>query len=97
MFNGLYYSRQKDAVSSSEGTEKGLREFDKRKGWRGVIAHKDIDPEKELLEKDKKEVTIEYSAGSQDVVAGLVLKVSPDRAVVKANGIIGTPFVKLRF
>ncbi|MFN3739809.1 MAG: penicillin-binding protein 1A [Thermodesulfovibrionales bacterium] len=81
-------------LAAQKALRQGLREIDKRKGWRGVIAHKDIDPEKELLEKEKKEVTIEYSSSSQDVVTGLVLKVSPDKAIIKAKGLIGTLLLK---
>ncbi|MCX7793793.1 MAG: PBP1A family penicillin-binding protein [Thermodesulfovibrionales bacterium] len=71
----------------------GLREIDKRKGWRGIVAHKDIDVDKELANKDR-EITIEYSPSSEDVVTGLVLKVSSDKAIIKAKGLIGTLSLK---
>lgn len=81
-------------LAAHKALRTGLREIDKRKGWRGVIAHKDIDPEKELASKDKKEITIEYAPSSEDVVTGLVLKVTPDKAIIKAKGLIGTLSLK---
>lgn len=81
-------------LAAHKALRNGLREIDKRKGWRGVIAHKDIDADKELANKDKKEVTIEYAPSSEDVVTGLVLKVTPEKAIVKAKGLIGTLSLK---
>jgi len=74
--------------------KQGLRELDKRRGWRGPVAHKEIDPEKEMGQKDKRDITIEYAPSSEDVVTGVVLKVTPEKALVKAKGMIGTLSIK---
>jgi penicillin-binding protein 1A len=81
-------------VAAQKALRQGLRELDKRRGWRGPIAHKDIDPEKEMSHKDNKDITIEYAPSSEDIVSGIVLKVTPEKALVKAKGIIGTLSIK---
>ncbi len=80
--------------AAHKALRQGLRELDKRRGWRGPIAHKDIDPEKEISGKDKKDWVIEYSPSSEDVVPGVVLQVYPDKAILKAKGLIGTLSLK---
>lgn len=82
-------------IQAQQALRQGLRDLDKRKGWRGVIAHKDIDPEKELSSDYNKEgINIDYAPLSGDIVPGVVLKVSPEKAIVKAKGIIGTLSLK---
>lgn len=64
----------------------GLRELDKRRGWRGPIEHKNnIDVKKEMETKD---VFSSVITDSDTITAGLVLKVSEKEAVVKTRGII---------
>jgi penicillin-binding protein 1A len=65
----------------------GLRDLDKRQGFRGPLGHRDVDVEKELNEKIPFKKII---MGPGDILTATVLKVSPSRATVKANGVIGT-------
>ena len=67
--------------------QEGLRDLDKRRGWRGPLDHrKDIDVEKEMKTKELK-TSVVINPG--DISSGLVLKVSPREAFIKARGIIG--------
>lgn len=74
-------------LSAARALQEGLRELDKRRGWRGPIEHKkDIDIEKEIKSKDLTNVVV-TNAG--DNFSGLVLKVSDKWALIKARGITG--------
>lgn len=65
----------------------GLREVEKRRGWRGPVEHKeDIDVEKEMKSKELS-TTVAVSPG--DVYSGLVLKVTPQEAIIKTRGVLG--------
>lgn len=67
--------------------QEGLRDLDKRRGWRGPLdRRKDIDVEKEMKTKELK-TSVVINPG--EVSSGLVLKVSPREAFVKARGIVG--------
>ncbi|GAB4541766.1 MAG: PBP1A family penicillin-binding protein [Thermodesulfovibrionia bacterium] len=70
-----------------ESLREGLRELDKRQGFRGPIGHRDVDVKKEA----------ESPAGfkravmkSGDIITATVLNVSPSSATVKTRGVIGT-------
>ncbi len=70
-----------------DAIQSGLREVDKRNGWRGPIEHKpDIDIEKELKSK---ELSAAVVINPGDIYSGLVLKVTGNDAVVKTRGIVG--------
>ncbi len=74
-------------LSAARALQEGLRELDKRRGWRGPIEHKKgIDIEKEIKSKDLTNVVV-TNAG--DNFSGLVLKVSDKWALIKARGITG--------
>jgi penicillin-binding protein 1A len=66
--------------------QEGLRELDKRRGWRGRIDHRDVNVEKEMKKKDAVTSVI---ANTGDIVPGVVLKVSAKEAILKARGVIG--------
>lgn len=68
----------------------GLRDVDKRQGFRGPIGHKDIDIEKELKEK---EPLPKVMMTQGDLLTGTVLKVSSEEATIKARGIVGKIFL----
>ena len=79
-------------LSAVNAMQNGLREIDKRRGWRGVLEHKkDIDLEKELKTRDIP-AGVTFSLG--DLSAGLVLKVTSGEAIVKTRGVIGRLSVK---
>lgn len=62
----------------------GLREIDKRKGWRGPIGHKEIKPDDKVGEKKAS-----ISAIVGDISTGTVITVNENEAVIKTRGIIG--------
>ena len=67
--------------------QSGIRDVDKRRGWRGPLEHRsDIDIEKELKSKELS-TTVTISPG--DIYPGLVLKVNPKEALIKTRGVIG--------
>ncbi|RJQ41484.1 MAG: PBP1A family penicillin-binding protein [Nitrospiraceae bacterium] len=74
-------------AAAQKALQEGLRELDKRRGWRGPVEHKkDIDVKKEMESKDVHSTAI---GGGDDITSGLVLKVSETEAVIKTRGIIG--------
>ncbi len=73
-------------AAAQKALQEGLRELDKRRGWRGPVEHKDIDVKKEMESKD---VHSAATGGGDDTASGLVLKVSKAEAVIKTRGIIG--------
>ncbi|NWF75771.1 MAG: PBP1A family penicillin-binding protein [Nitrospirae bacterium] len=74
-------------IIAAKAIQQGLRELDKRRGWRGPIEHKsDIDIEKELKMKDIVNTVV---TNSGDISSGLVLKVSNKEAIIKTRGILG--------
>lgn len=78
---------RKAQLSAARALQEGLRELDKRRGWRGPLEHKeDTDIEKEL--KNKESITpVVTNIG--DISSGLVLKVTDREAVIKTRGIRG--------
>ncbi|HCC69408.1 MAG TPA: penicillin-binding protein [Nitrospiraceae bacterium] len=64
----------------------GLRQIDKRQGFRGPVGHRDIDPKKELKEKEPFPRVI---INPGELLTGTVLKVSPSEAIIKARGVTG--------
>jgi penicillin-binding protein 1A len=73
-------------AAAARALQDGLRELDKRRGWRGSIERREVDAEKELKKKERAGSVI---ANAGDIVPGVVLKVSPKEAILKARGIIG--------
>jgi penicillin-binding protein 1A len=79
-------------VSAVNAMQNGLREVDKRRGWRGVIENKkDIDIEKELKTRD---LPAGVTNNPGDLYTGLVLNVAAGEAIVKTRGMIGKLSVK---
>jgi len=71
-------------VAAQKALREGLRDVDKRKGWRGAIAHKQIkDGEQDAEQKAS------FSASAGDISTGTVLSVTANEAIVKTRGIIG--------
>ncbi|MBI5640152.1 MAG: PBP1A family penicillin-binding protein [Nitrospirae bacterium] len=74
-------------VAAVNAVQAGLKEVDKRRGWRGPIEHKqDTDFTKEL---NGRELSTTVSINPGDVYTGLVLKVSGQEAVIKTRGVTG--------
>jgi penicillin-binding protein 1A len=74
-------------VAAVNAVQSGLKEVDKRRGWRGAIEHRnDVDFDKELKAK---ELATTVTVNPGDVYSGLVLRVSDKEALVKTRGVIG--------
>ncbi len=73
-------------IAAQKALQEGLRELDKRRGWKGPIEHKDIDVKKEMESKDVYNSAI---TGGDEIASGLVLKVSEKNAFIKTRGIVG--------
>jgi penicillin-binding protein 1A len=81
---------RKMQMAAVKTLQEGLRNLDKRQGFRGPLGHKDIDVEKELDEKEPFEKIIMKPG---DLFTATVLKVSASKATVKTRGIIGRLFL----
>jgi len=69
-----------------ESLREGLRQLDKRQGFRGPIGHRDIDIKKEGESPGEfKRVLIKPG----DITTATVLNVTPSYATVKARGVVG--------
>jgi len=68
---------------AEKSVTKGLRELDKRQGWRGVLRHEDPPT---VLPDDPSAVVPEFG----EIVEGLVVDVSDENVTVLAHGVIGT-------
>jgi penicillin-binding protein 1A len=80
----VYTTLNKNAqFYAQKALQEGLREVDKRRGWRGTIGYK-----KDISEYTKASKT-SFSASIGDISTGVVLSVSPKEAVIKARGITG--------
>jgi penicillin-binding protein 1A len=73
-------------AAAQKALQEGLRDLDKRRGWRGPVDHKEIDVKKEIESKNAYNSTI---TGGDEIASGLVLKVSEKNALIKTRGIIG--------
>lgn len=78
---------RKAQLQAVRALKEGLRQLDKRRGWRGPIGHKEgVDIEKEMKSRELINIA---NVKSGDISCGLVLKVSDTEATVKTRGIIG--------
>jgi penicillin-binding protein 1A len=79
-------------VAAVSAVQNGLREVDKRRGWRGPIEHrKDIDIQKEL---STKEIPSTVVGNPGDIYSGLVLKVGDKDSIIKTRGLLGKLSIK---
>lgn len=70
--------------------QQGLRDIDKRQGFRGPVAHKVINTEDMLKEREPLPKVI---MAPDDILPAIVLKVSAEEARVKARGTVGKIFL----
>ncbi|MEW6571418.1 MAG: PBP1A family penicillin-binding protein [Nitrospirota bacterium] len=78
---------RKAQLYAAKALQQGLRELDKRRGWRGPVDHrKDIDVDKEMKGE---ELISPVVTNPGDISSGLVLKVTDKEALIKTRGIIG--------
>jgi penicillin-binding protein 1A len=79
-------------VAAVNAIQSGLKEVDKRRGWRGAIEHRnDVDFDRELKAK---ELSATVTVNPGDVYSGLVLHVSDKEALIKTRGVVGKLSVK---
>jgi len=89
LYTTLNRSMQLTAVNA---VQNGLRDVDKRRGWRGALEiKKGIDIEKELKARDISAAVVNNPG---DMYTGLVLKVTANEATVKTRGMIGKLSIK---
>jgi penicillin-binding protein 1A len=89
VYTTLNRSMQVSAVSA---VQNGLRDVDKRRGWRGPLEHKkDIDVQRAL---STKEIPTTVVVNPGDIYSGLVLKVGDRVAIIKTRGLLGRLSVK---
>jgi penicillin-binding protein 1A len=77
---------RKAQAAAAKALQDGLRELDKRRGWRGPIDHREVNAEKELKKREPSNTMI---ANAGDIVSGIVLKVGAKTALIKARGVVG--------
>ncbi|MCX8027277.1 MAG: PBP1A family penicillin-binding protein [Thermodesulfovibrionales bacterium] len=80
---------KKAQILAQRALQEGLREIDKRRGWRGAIGKKDISKEK-TTENNRTVI----NANINDITTGIVLEVTPKEAVIKARGIVGKMYLQ---
>jgi len=80
----VYTTISKNAqMQAQHALQDGLREIDKRRGWRGPVGHKD------LIKEDLLEPRTSFTASVGDISTGIVVSVDSREAVVKARGLTG--------
>jgi len=70
-------------VAAQKALQEGLRQVDKRRGWRGAVG------KKENLKPDTDEPKLSFAAQVGDISKGTVLKVDAKAAIVKSRGLPG--------
>ena len=78
---------RKAQFSAARAVQEGLKELDKRRGWRGPLDRKpDFDADRELKTR---EMTSAVATSPGELATGLVIKVDSKEATIKTRGIIG--------
>lgn len=78
---------RKAQAAAAKAIQEGLRDLDKRRGWRGPLDHKkDIEAKREMKTKELSPIAV---TNPGDLSTGLVLKVTDKEAIIKVRGVIG--------
>lgn len=87
VYNGgmkVYTTLNKNSqLCAQRALQDGLREVDKRRGWRGPVSHRD------LVKEDTSEHKTSFAASVGDISTGIVVSVDSREAVIKARGLTG--------
>lgn len=75
---------KKAQVAAKKALQEGLREVDKRKGWRGPIGYKEIKTEEQKSKKGSS-----FSASIGDISSGTVISITANEATIKTRGVTG--------
>jgi len=81
----VYTSLNKRAqIYAQRALQEGLREVDKRRGWRGPVGHKD-----DVKTEEGNGQKASFSAAVGDISTGVVISVSAKDAIIRARGLHG--------
>lgn len=81
----VYTTMDKKAQADAQkALQDGLREVDKRRGWRGPTGHRE-----EVKADDVNDRKVSFSASAGDISSGVVQSVGAKEAIVKARGLSG--------
>ncbi len=69
-------------IAAQKALQEGLRDVDKRTGWRGPIG-------KVSIKEEEKEEKVSFTPSHGDISRGVVLSVSNTHAIIKARGVKG--------
>jgi penicillin-binding protein 1A len=69
-------------IQAQKALQEGLREVDKRRGWRGPIARRE-----NVKETDTEKISFSASVG--DISRGVVMSISPKEALIRSRGVNG--------
>ncbi len=83
---------RKMQAAAVRALQSGLRDIDKRQGFRGPVAHKVIEYEDKLKDKSRM-VGTKVIMVPDDILPAIVLKVSAEEAKVKARSNVGKIFL----
>ena len=70
-------------AQAQRALQDGLRDVDKRRGWRGPIGHK------ENIREQNDEKAVSFTATAGDISTGIVMAVNAKEATVRSRGITG--------
>jgi penicillin-binding protein 1A len=70
-------------IEAQKALQEGLREVDKRRGWRGPVGHR------ENIKGENEEPRVAFAASAGELSTGVVLSVSAKEAKIRARGITG--------
>ncbi|MGO9378548.1 MAG: penicillin-binding protein 1A [Dissulfurispiraceae bacterium] len=70
-------------VQAQKALQDGLRDVDKRRGWRGPVSHRDN------IKEQNGDKEISFTATAGDISSGTVISVGPKEAVIKSRGVEG--------
>ena len=70
-------------AQAQRALQDGLRDVDKRRGWRGPIGHK------ENIKEHNDEKAVSFTATAGDISTGIVMAVNAREATVRSRGITG--------
>jgi len=92
VYNGglrVYTTLQKDLQEEAHrDLREGLREVDKRRGWRGPLGRVETEKDKEKTKSGELAFTVQPAP--QEITQAVVLQVKPDRATLDVGGRTGT-------
>jgi len=92
VYNGglrVYTTLQKDLQGEAQqDLREGLREVDKRRGWRGPLRRSEVSKDKKKSKSGEMAFTVRPAP--QEITEAVVLQVKPDKATLDVGGRTGT-------